>query len=64
MDPQALTELIPDWKEKGAPLKTAVTEDRVLFLTESGARKTPNSLLPGCLYLVLRQRLCPLMAKT
>ena len=49
MDPQALTELIPDWKEKGAPLKTAVTEDRVLFLTESGARKTPNSLLPGCL---------------
>ena len=49
MDPQALTELIPDWKEKGAPLKTAVTEDRVLFLTESGARKTPNSLLPDCL---------------
>ena len=49
MDPQALTELIPDWKEKGAPLKTAVTEDRVLFLTESGARKTPNSLLPGSL---------------
>ena len=49
MDPQALTELIPDWKEKGAPLKTAVTEDRMLFLTESGARKTPNSLLPDCL---------------
>jgi len=49
MDPKALTELIPDWKEKGAPLKTAVTEDKVLFLTESGARKTPNSLLPDCL---------------
>ena len=48
-EPRALNELIPDWKEKGAPLKTAVTEDKVLFLTESGARKTPNSLLPDCL---------------
>ena len=25
MDPKALTELIPDWKEKGAPLNTPVT---------------------------------------
>lgn len=46
MDPQALTELIPDWKEKGAPLDTAVTEDQFLFLTEKGARATPNWLLP------------------
>ncbi|WP_282811686.1 electron transfer flavoprotein-ubiquinone oxidoreductase [Thauera humireducens] len=49
MDPQALTELIPDWKERGAPLKTAVTEDKVLFLTETGARQAPNGLLPDCL---------------
>ncbi|GJI94198.1 dehydrogenase [Duganella caerulea] len=48
MDPKALTELIPDWKEKGAPLNTAVTEDRVLFLTETKAIKTPNFLLPAC----------------
>ena len=48
MDPQALTELIPDWKEKGAPLNTPVTEDRVLFLTETGSFKTPNMLLPKC----------------
>ncbi len=48
MDPKALTELIPDWKEKGAPLNTPVTEDRVLFLTETGAFKTPNMLLPKC----------------
>jgi electron-transferring-flavoprotein dehydrogenase len=48
MDPRALTELIPDWKEKGAPLNTAVTEDRVLFLTETKAYKTPNVLLPKC----------------
>ncbi|ELX09192.1 electron transfer flavoprotein-ubiquinone oxidoreductase [Janthinobacterium sp. HH01] len=48
MDPKALTELIPDWKEKGAPLNTAVSEDRVLFLTETKAIKTPNFLLPAC----------------
>ncbi|NYT59721.1 electron transfer flavoprotein-ubiquinone oxidoreductase [Alcaligenaceae bacterium] len=48
MDPQALTELIPDWKEKGAPIETAVTEDKFLFLTEKGSRATPNWLLPEC----------------
>jgi electron-transferring-flavoprotein dehydrogenase len=48
MDPRALTELIPNWKELGAPLNTAVTEDRVLFLTESKAFKTPNFMLPKC----------------
>ncbi|MBS0555547.1 MAG: NAD(P)/FAD-dependent oxidoreductase, partial [Proteobacteria bacterium] len=48
MDPQALTELFPDWKERGAPLNTAVTEDRVLFLSETGARQAPNGLLPDC----------------
>ena len=48
MDPKALTELIPNWKELGAPLNTPVTEDRVLFLTESKAYKTPNFMLPKC----------------
>ena len=38
MDPRALTELIPDWKEKGAPLNTPVSEDQFLFLTEKGSR--------------------------
>ncbi len=48
MDPRALTELIPDWKALGAPLNTPVTEDRVLFLTETKSVKTPNFLLPKC----------------
>jgi electron-transferring-flavoprotein dehydrogenase len=48
MDPVALNELIPNWKELGAPLNTPVTEDRVLFLTETKAFKTPNFLLPKC----------------
>jgi len=48
MDPRAINELIPDWKEKGAPLNTEVVEDRMLFLTESKAYQTPNFALPGC----------------
>src|SRR3979409_2559704 len=48
MDPRALAELFPDWKEQGAPLNTAVSEDRFLFLTESGSFKTPDFLLPAC----------------
>ncbi|HLR77797.1 MAG TPA: NAD(P)/FAD-dependent oxidoreductase, partial [Burkholderiaceae bacterium] len=48
VDPQALTELIPDWKEKGAPLDTPVTEDKFLFLNEKGSRGTPSWMLPGC----------------
>ena len=48
MDPQALTELLPDWKNMGAPLDTPVTEDEFLFLSETGSRKTPDWLLPEC----------------
>ena len=48
MDPIALTELIPDWKEKGAPLDTAVTADEFLFLSPTGSHKTPEWLLPEC----------------
>lgn len=46
MDPRALSELIPDWREKGAPLNVEVTEDRFLFLTETAARAVPNWALP------------------
>ncbi len=48
LDPTSLDELIPDWEEKGAPIKTAVTEDRFMFLTEHSARTMPNALLPKC----------------
>ena len=46
MDPRALTELIPDWKEQGAPLTVDVTEDRFLFLTETGSKSVPIWALP------------------
>jgi electron-transferring-flavoprotein dehydrogenase len=48
MDPIAITELFPNWKELGAPLNTPVSEDRFLFLTETKALKTPNWMLPEC----------------
>ena len=48
MDPRALAELFPDWKEKGAPLNAPVSEDRFLFLTESRAIRTPGWMLPAC----------------
>ncbi len=35
-DPAGLSELIPDWKEKGAPLETPVTRDRFLVLGPMG----------------------------
>ena len=31
-EPSALAELFPDWKERGAPLRTAVTKDRIYYL--------------------------------
>jgi electron-transferring-flavoprotein dehydrogenase len=49
MDPRALDELFPNWKELGAPLNTAVTEDRVLFLTETKAYATPHFMVPKAL---------------
>jgi len=48
MDPRALNELFADWKDKGAPLKVEVSEDRFLLLSETGARSTPNWMLPAC----------------
>jgi len=48
MDPRAMSELFPDWKERGAPLNTAVTEDRFLFLTETSAASTPQWMMPDC----------------
>lgn len=50
MDPRALTELIPNWKELGAPLNQPVTVDQMLFLTETGAVDTPRVLIPDCFH--------------
>ncbi|WP_417596849.1 electron transfer flavoprotein-ubiquinone oxidoreductase [Oceanospirillum sp.] len=47
IEPTALNELIPDWKEKEAPLLTAVTKDQVVMLKDSNSAKTfPNAIVP------------------
>jgi electron-transferring-flavoprotein dehydrogenase len=68
MDPRALNELFPDWQERNAPLNAPVTEDRFMFLTESGSYKVPDLLLPGCfknhgMYVVSLGNVCRWLAQ-
>src|SRR5690242_21238058 len=41
-EPRALNELIPDWRERGAPLVTPATEDRFLLLTKTRSLRLPT----------------------
>jgi electron-transferring-flavoprotein dehydrogenase len=51
MDPIAMNELFPNWKELGAPLNQPVSADEVLLLKgDGGAIKTPNFFVPDCLH--------------
>ena len=42
MEPRAMDELFPDWRERGAPLNTPATEDQFLFLTNTGSYRLPT----------------------
>jgi len=46
IDPIGLNALFPDWKERGAPLGTPVTDDRFYFLGPAGQLRLPNLLMP------------------
>ncbi len=46
IDPIGLNALIPDWKERGAPVDTPVTDDRFYFLGPAGQMRLPNFLMP------------------
>ncbi|MDR2851806.1 MAG: electron transfer flavoprotein-ubiquinone oxidoreductase [Burkholderiaceae bacterium] len=46
MDPRSLNELLPDWRERGAPVNQPVTQDVLLFLREHGASSIPKFLMP------------------
>ena len=51
IEPSALNELIPDWKEKEAPLITEVTEDQIVMLKDASSGKTfPNSIVPKSMH--------------
>ncbi|CAH0485323.1 unnamed protein product [Peronospora farinosa] len=46
LEPRALNELLPNWKDLGAPLDTPVTKDKFLLLTEKKSLALPHFLLP------------------
>mgnify|MGYP001329458761 FL=1 len=64
VEPRALNELIPDWKERGAPLNTPATEDRFLFLTRESSYKlpTPPSMNNHGNYIISLGNLCRWLA--
>ena len=69
MEPDALTALIPDWKEKGAPLNQAVTADEMYLLrNESSATKLPALVTPKTMhndgnYIVSLANVCRWLAE-
>jgi len=67
IDPIGINELIPDWKEKGAPIDTPVTDDRFYFLGPAGAIRLPNFAMPPLMsnhgnYIVSLSNLCKWLA--
>ena len=48
LDPRAITELFPQWKELGAPLNQPVTEDHFMFLSQTSSVRLPEWMLPAC----------------
>ncbi|MDG4549562.1 MAG: electron transfer flavoprotein-ubiquinone oxidoreductase [Candidatus Contendobacter sp.] len=64
IEPRALNELIPDWKERSAPLNTPATEDRFLFLTRETSYKllTPPQMDNHGNYIVSLGNLCRWLA--
>ncbi len=68
LDPCGLDALIPDWKEKGAPLNTPVTKDNFYILGEEGKLRVPNFPMPPLMnnhgnYIVSMGNVCRWMAE-
>ena len=68
LDPVGLDALIPDWKEKGAPLNVPVREDNFYMLGEAGKLRVPNFPMPPLMsnhgnYIVSMGNVCRWMAE-
>ncbi|MEY8141587.1 electron transfer flavoprotein-ubiquinone oxidoreductase [Falsihalocynthiibacter sp. CO-5D18] len=68
LDPSGLNALIPDWKERGAPITVPVKKDNFLFLGEAGSVRIPNFLMPPLMnnhgnYIVSMANVCRWMAE-
>ncbi|REL36006.1 electron transfer flavoprotein-ubiquinone oxidoreductase [Thalassotalea euphylliae] len=68
-EPSSLTELFPDWKEKGAPLNTPVTGDDIYYFNgENSAHKLPGFMTPKTMhnegnYIVSMGNICRWLAE-
>ena len=68
LDPIGLNKLIPDWKEKGAPLNVPVKKDNFYMLGEAGQIRVPNFAMPPLMnnhgnYIVSMGNVCRWMAE-
>ena len=68
LDPIGLNKLIPDWKEKGAPLNTEVKEDHFRLLGPNGSFRVPNFIMPPLMnnhgnYIVSMGNVCRWLAE-
>ena len=68
LDPSGLNKLIPEWKEKGAPINVPVKEDNFYILGEAGQIRLPNFLMPPLMsnhgnYIVSMGNVCRWMAE-
>ncbi len=65
LEPRALNELIPDWREREAPLNTPATDDQFLFLTEQKSYHlpTPKPMHNKGNYIISLGNLCRWFAK-
>ena len=65
LEPRSLNELIPDWQERGAPLDTPVTDDKFMFLTETGSvhMPTPPSMNNHGNYIISLGNFCRWLAE-
>jgi electron-transferring-flavoprotein dehydrogenase len=50
IDPIALNELLPDWKDRNAPIDTPVTDDRFYYLGPAGSIRIPNFIMPPLMW--------------
>ncbi len=64
-EPRSLNELLPDWKERGAPLNVPVTQDRFLFLTKKASIRlpTPPQMHNKGNYIISLANLCRFLAR-
>ncbi|MCC5961734.1 MAG: electron transfer flavoprotein-ubiquinone oxidoreductase [Rhodobacteraceae bacterium] len=68
LDPAGLDALIPDWKERGAPVKVPVRKDNFYMLGQAGQIRVPNWPMPPLMnnhgnYIVSMANVCRWMAE-